>query len=81
MWQEMMRGFFTVDEHYFKTQAITQGKFVELECMTDIDAGGYEIVYWNVNKIGNIAGWAQPASAPAESGGGESESSDSSSSE
>ena len=36
-------------------QTLTSGQFAELECMTDVDNSGHEVVYWRVNKLGNIS--------------------------
>ncbi len=41
----------TVYERY----SLESGQFVELECLTDVDIDGYEVIYWRINKKGLIS--------------------------
>lgn len=47
------QGWYYEYSWYFVT--ITSGQFVELECVSDTDEDGYELVYWKKNALGYIS--------------------------
>jgi len=43
------------ENHYvWEFRSLQAGQFAEIECVTDVDEDGYEIVCWRVNSVGNI---------------------------